>query len=523
MKVAPFLLMILAAACPLAASEAIEYSGYYSDLVRQTPELDDKTRIPLHFNFLLKKFRAKNLNSLSFELRAAREMNLKHLEEYRDQGRFPINGHVAWRQPVFIDNDGTHCAVGYLVMASGHPQAAKAISKRENLAYLKDIKSPELDLWIAASGLSREECAMIQPSYCVAPFPTATVIPHPATQSAEVYFYKPQIQPGFLRVRAFTLHPIKEARLILSFNDGRPDQSVAFTSAVNDDLIYAPMETNGAGELSARLESVCSSDPTASLLALGAWSVNYYSCCGYSDAMVPLRKILDLAMLPGISSWSRSMNPFMGSSCDLPNPQNPETKAFDVCFEVLSPANISRAIVSGKDAFGAALDADAYFEIEEVDDNGVSLDANKEIAKGNLMTDALTLQFISLPLALFSFCPDSLKPPIPTPAPTATPMPALCGPRVEKVVVAPSPLYKIAGSNVAVYISGCASKLRCHVYSSSSRHIKSWEVPASGVQGWQSTPLPDGLEIANGQYFIKVEAFHGDKRDSGTSGFYVVK
>ena len=125
----------------------------------------DRVRIQAHLQNVEEELRSRDVSHLSPELQAERERNLDRLHEYWVAGEFPHNTHVPWRQPVFIDRDGRACAVGYLMIESGWDDEARAISERENLAYLPNMKSPAVAEWVAQSGLTAEEAAWIQPTY----------------------------------------------------------------------------------------------------------------------------------------------------------------------------------------------------------------------------------------------------------------------------------------------------------------------------------------------------------------------
>ena len=98
-------------------------------------------------------------------LAAARSSHIARLSIYKDIGRFPLNHRILGSIPTFIDHRGVPCAVGHLMQQSGHAQLAANISAANNNIYIEEIESgPALD-WILFSGLTREECAVIQPSY----------------------------------------------------------------------------------------------------------------------------------------------------------------------------------------------------------------------------------------------------------------------------------------------------------------------------------------------------------------------
>lgn len=54
---------------------------------------------------------------------------LDRLHEYRLRGRFPHNDGYSGQSPVFIDEHGTACAVGQLIIDSGHGELARTVSQ----------------------------------------------------------------------------------------------------------------------------------------------------------------------------------------------------------------------------------------------------------------------------------------------------------------------------------------------------------------------------------------------------------
>lgn len=126
---------------------------------------DPVAEIRRHLTAVLAELRERPAESLSPELAAARDRNLATLGEYIEAGVFPRNRTIPGLRPIFIDGDGSACAVGYLMLENGGAEVARAISARENYDYLPDITTPGAAEWIARSGLTAEECAKIQPSY----------------------------------------------------------------------------------------------------------------------------------------------------------------------------------------------------------------------------------------------------------------------------------------------------------------------------------------------------------------------
>lgn len=98
------------------------------------------------------------------QLRSRQELTAV-LAGYAHQGRFPINYYRQERIPVFIDEHGTHCAVGYLMRHTGHGARARRIAATNNYAWVREIEEPGLAAWQQASGFSLEELKLIQGAY----------------------------------------------------------------------------------------------------------------------------------------------------------------------------------------------------------------------------------------------------------------------------------------------------------------------------------------------------------------------
>ena len=101
------------------------------------------------------------------ELEGRRAELLGDLDAYIAAGTTPVNGHLPWRTPVFIDDAGRICAVGYLIERSAGRDLAEQVARDHRYAYLEEIAGamPEVRAWIASSGLTLDELASIQPGY----------------------------------------------------------------------------------------------------------------------------------------------------------------------------------------------------------------------------------------------------------------------------------------------------------------------------------------------------------------------
>lgn len=128
---------------------------------------DETTRIRTHLRFVLHELRARDVTALPLDVRTRRAAALANLVRYIERAQFPRRTYDAYpgRRPRFIDEAGVHCAVGYLIAASGAPELARAINAEYEYAYVRNMRSAALAAWASAHGFTIDELAMIQPSY----------------------------------------------------------------------------------------------------------------------------------------------------------------------------------------------------------------------------------------------------------------------------------------------------------------------------------------------------------------------
>ncbi|MBL8683983.1 MAG: hypothetical protein JNK05_32725 [Myxococcales bacterium] len=142
----------------------------------------EQTRVAAHIARAEKfahenKTAAESLDPLRSLVRA---LLLDALREYREDGVFPENHRRPYNTPVFVDEKGTHCAVGHLLALSGHGALVEKIASERNLATVHELSNePELVAWLDATGLTLEEATLIQPGY------------QPACSSAQMCFCRP--------------------------------------------------------------------------------------------------------------------------------------------------------------------------------------------------------------------------------------------------------------------------------------------------------------------------------------------
>lgn len=126
---------------------------------------DFNQKIQAHLTLVANHLRSKPNQSWTQTQLQHRTQLINQLELYAKQGTFPVNTFLNYQNPVFIDNAGTHCAVGYLIQQSGHEAIAQEINETQRFAYIKEINHPKLSAWADEFGFTLDELAWIQPGY----------------------------------------------------------------------------------------------------------------------------------------------------------------------------------------------------------------------------------------------------------------------------------------------------------------------------------------------------------------------
>ena len=122
-------------------------------------------RIATHLRMVRERLVLRTPDGLSPSQRAHRSALLDELGRYADGRLFPQNHVLGYRNPVFMDAAGTACAVGHLIIKSGHRVLAQRISREMNLGYVLDMPFPELAAWAEEHGFTAQELAWVQPGY----------------------------------------------------------------------------------------------------------------------------------------------------------------------------------------------------------------------------------------------------------------------------------------------------------------------------------------------------------------------
>jgi hypothetical protein len=127
----------------------------------------ERKRIETHLERVEEELRARETAHLTPDQREARLLQLDRLRAYRLAGEFPRNVELPGRRaPVFRDDRGVLCAMGFLLAVDGHGELVDRVARTRNLARIPELadESGLLD-WLHANGLSVDEATWIQPAY----------------------------------------------------------------------------------------------------------------------------------------------------------------------------------------------------------------------------------------------------------------------------------------------------------------------------------------------------------------------
>ena len=156
------LAFFLALAAPAAAQDFEPRTAFE---LRADFSAEAAPQIRAHLADVIALLESRDVSSLTDAQRDARRGHIARLAEYSEAGAFPVNVHAPYPTPVFIDREERYCAVGDLMLHSGADELARRIAEVQNLAYVPEIDVPGTAEWVEASGLTLDECAMIQPTY----------------------------------------------------------------------------------------------------------------------------------------------------------------------------------------------------------------------------------------------------------------------------------------------------------------------------------------------------------------------
>ena len=114
----------------------------------------DAARIQRHLHLVIDHLLQNETEKLTLHQRAHRHSLLRALRRYADRGVFPRNRYHPTRRPYFVDEAGTHCAVGQMMATSGHHALVATIRREHNYDYLADIETAGVAEWAAEHGFT---------------------------------------------------------------------------------------------------------------------------------------------------------------------------------------------------------------------------------------------------------------------------------------------------------------------------------------------------------------------------------
>ncbi|NQX98917.1 MAG: hypothetical protein HRT73_13720, partial [Flavobacteriales bacterium] len=129
-------------------------------------ETSETLRLKTHLEYVELLLRKKNVKGFSENRIKQRTHTLDLLHDYWVAGVFPKNYESKGKRlPCFIDKDRKICAVGYLIEKTAGRQLSEKINLTYKYEYVFNMNDKTIDDWRLANGLTKLECAMIQPTY----------------------------------------------------------------------------------------------------------------------------------------------------------------------------------------------------------------------------------------------------------------------------------------------------------------------------------------------------------------------
>jgi hypothetical protein len=129
--------------------------------------MQEQHRVAAHIHAAEALASERDLSQLDHVQALVRKLLLNELAHYRADGRFPKNRDFEAQTPYFVDAEGTRCAMAHLLEIGGEASLVSKIALERNNAWVRELANEErLIAWLNAAGLTVEEAAAIQPSYC---------------------------------------------------------------------------------------------------------------------------------------------------------------------------------------------------------------------------------------------------------------------------------------------------------------------------------------------------------------------
>ena len=148
-----------------------EFNYNWNNYANRAPNGDavgfesDQDYVKTHLSYVLPILKSNPTNQFSAAQKRTRAYLIETLEKYRQAGVFPANHYREERTPIFIDENQTHCALGYLLKQTGFETVALEIAEEENYAWVKDIRHEAVPKLQVISGFTVEELKLIQGAY----------------------------------------------------------------------------------------------------------------------------------------------------------------------------------------------------------------------------------------------------------------------------------------------------------------------------------------------------------------------
>ncbi len=250
----------------------------------------ERSRVAAHIA-RAEKFASESAATLDPLRALVRDVLLRALREYREEGIFPENHRTGWHSPVFVDEQGTRCAVGHLLELSGESELVQKIASERNLATVHQLADePRLVQWLEAAGISLTEASLIQPGYAPTCSTAAQCFCAPyRIRGAPQSRYEGDGGVQTTAVLDCTLIESNIARIdrIYGSTEGHSvGDTISVTAATDRGRVLVPVEANGAqpirwDQLDAGqplyLAIPVSPDGTATCTALGWGSVDTHA------------------------------------------------------------------------------------------------------------------------------------------------------------------------------------------------------------------------------------------------------
>jgi HEAT repeat protein len=124
---------------------------------------DALARARAHYARVAQELRLKDDLDLAPDALARRRALLAELDRYRAVADFTRGSADGARVPVFVDDEGRHCAVANLLRFCGETELVRRVAAGDNHAWVWDLRAdPDFAVWLERVGLTFDEAARVQ-------------------------------------------------------------------------------------------------------------------------------------------------------------------------------------------------------------------------------------------------------------------------------------------------------------------------------------------------------------------------